>query len=46
MIAHLSGVPVEELVPLALAGGTGLAAVARAWVREALKREDRPRGAA
>ena len=46
MIAHVAGVPLEELVPLALAGGTGLLAATRAWVRAALKREDRPRGAA
>jgi hypothetical protein len=46
MIAHVSGVPVEELLPLALASGTGLAAYARARLRGALKRENRPRGAA
>ena len=46
MIAHVSGVPVEELLPLALAGGMGLVAYARARLREALKRENRPRGAA
>ena len=31
MIAHVSGVPVEELVPLA--GGTGGLLVIRAWLR-------------
>ena len=46
MIAHVSGVPVEELLPLALAGGTGLVAAARIWLRSVLKRENRPRGAA
>ena len=30
LIAHVSGVPVEELVPLA--GGTGGALVMRAWL--------------
>ena len=34
MIAHVSGVPVEELLPLALASGSGLVAAARAWLRE------------
>ena len=31
MIAHIAGVPVEELLPLAWGGGAMLAA-ARAWV--------------
>ena len=31
MIAHISGLPVEELLPLAYGGGAMLAA-ARAWV--------------
>lgn len=31
MIAHVSGIPVEELVPLA--GGTGGLLVVRAWLR-------------
>ena len=38
MIAHVAGAPVEEVLPLALAGGTGLVAFARAWLRAALKR--------
>ena len=31
MIAHVSGIPVEELVPLALAGGTSGPLVVRVW---------------
>jgi hypothetical protein len=31
MLAHVSGLPVEELVPLA--GGTGGLLVVRAWIR-------------
>ncbi|HEX2358584.1 MAG TPA: hypothetical protein VHH72_02075 [Solirubrobacterales bacterium] len=31
MIAHVSGIPAEELVPLA--GGTGGLLVVRAWLR-------------
>jgi alpha-beta hydrolase superfamily lysophospholipase len=31
VIAHVSGIPVEELVPLA--GGTGGLLVVRAWLR-------------
>jgi hypothetical protein len=46
VIAHVAGVPVEELLPLALAGGTGLIAALRVWLRDALKRENRPRRAA
>ena len=38
MIAHISGVPVEELIPLAYGGGAMLAA-ARAWV--AIRRRSR-----
>ncbi len=30
--AHVSGVPIEELLPLALASGTGMLAAARAWL--------------
>jgi hypothetical protein len=33
MIAHVSGIPVEELVSLALAGGTGGLLVVRVWLR-------------
>ena len=33
MIAHVSGIPVEELVPLALASGTGGLLVVRVWLR-------------
>jgi hypothetical protein len=35
MIAHVSGVPVEELVPLA--GGTGGLLVMRAWLLARLR---------
>ena len=35
MIAHVSGVPVEELVPLA--GGTGGLLVIRVWLRTRLR---------
>jgi hypothetical protein len=37
MIAHVGGVPVEELLPLALAGGGGAIAFTRAWVRERVR---------
>jgi hypothetical protein len=33
MIAHVSGIPVEELVPLALAGGTSGLLVVGVWLR-------------
>ncbi len=33
MIAHVAGVPVEELLPLALVSGAGLVAAARTWMR-------------
>ncbi|HZA58849.1 MAG TPA: hypothetical protein VE523_06650 [Solirubrobacterales bacterium] len=35
MIAHVSGIPVEELVPLV--GGTGSLILARAWLRMRLR---------
>ncbi|WP_445151320.1 hypothetical protein [Baekduia sp. Peel2402] len=37
MIAHVSGVPVEELLPAAAGMGTALA-VARAWVAVQVRR--------
>ena len=40
MIAHVGGVPVEELLPLALASGTGLVAAARIWLRSVLNGEN------
>jgi hypothetical protein len=40
MVAHVGGVPVEELVPTLAGAGTGLL-VARAWV--ALHLRPRPR---
>jgi hypothetical protein len=42
VIAHVSGVPVEELLPLALASGAGLVAAARAWLLELVQRRRRP----
>ena len=32
IVAHVAGVPVEELLPFALVSGAGLVAAARAWV--------------
>lgn len=40
MIAHVGGVPVEELLPLALAGGGGAVAFARAWLRARFSRPE------
>ena len=37
MIAHVGGVPVEELLP-SLAGGGGSLLLARAWLRHHLRR--------
>ena len=42
MIAHVGGVPVEELAP-ALAGAGAALAVARAWVVLRLRREPEDR---
>ena len=33
MIAHVAGVPVEELLPLAVVSGAGVVAATRAWIR-------------
>jgi hypothetical protein len=41
VIAHVAGVPVEELLPLALVSGAGLFAAARTWISEALRRHRR-----
>jgi hypothetical protein len=41
VIAHVAGVPVEELVPLALVSGAGLVAATRAWLGEAVRRRRR-----
>jgi hypothetical protein len=42
MLAHVAGVPVEELLPFALVSGAGLVASARAWLSGLLaKRADR-----
>jgi hypothetical protein len=35
MIAHVSGIPVEELVPLA--GGTGALLAMRVWLRTRIR---------
>ena len=40
MIAHVGGVPVEELLPT-LAGTGGALFVARAWMAVHFRREDR-----
>jgi hypothetical protein len=42
VIAHVAGVPVEELLPLALASGAGLVAAARLWIGEAMRRRRSP----
>jgi hypothetical protein len=42
VIAHVAGVPVEELLPLVLASGAGLVAAARVWIRAALRRRRTP----
>jgi hypothetical protein len=45
ILAHVGGVPVEELIPTAAGAGTALL-VARAWVSLRLRaRRDRRRGA-
>jgi hypothetical protein len=41
VIAHVAGVPVEELLPLALVSGAGLVAATRTWISEALRRRRR-----
>jgi hypothetical protein len=46
MIAHVSGIPVEELVPLALAGGTGGLLVVRVWLRMRIRARMKPRPSA
>ncbi len=40
MLAHVSGIPVEELVPLA--GGAGGLLVVRAWIRTRIRARMRP----
>jgi hypothetical protein len=39
VIAHISGLPVEELLPLVYGGGVTWAAV-RAWTRRVRRRRD------
>ena len=41
VIAHVAGVPVEELLPLALVSGAGLVAATRTWFSEAVRRRRR-----
>lgn len=41
MIAHVAGVPVEELIPTALGAGGALLAV-RAWLWVQVRRERKP----
>ena len=38
ILAHVAGVPVEELLPFALVSGAGLVAAARAWVASLIHR--------
>ena len=38
MIAHVSGVPLEELLPSVTGGGAGLL-IARAWIMLRLRRQ-------
>jgi hypothetical protein len=40
VIAHVAGVPFEELLPLALASGAGSIAALRVWLRERIGRRD------
>ena len=42
MIAHVAGVPVEELLPLAVVSGAGAVAATRAWIGETLRRRRTP----
>jgi hypothetical protein len=42
LLAHVAGVPVEELLPLA-PGASAFLLLARGWVRQRLRRERRPR---
>ncbi len=42
MIAHVAGVPVEELLPLAVVSGAGVVAATRAWIGETLRRRRTP----
>jgi hypothetical protein len=42
VIAHVAGVPVEELLPLALVSGAGLLAAARTWFGEKVRRRRVP----
>jgi len=46
MIAHVSGIPVEELVPLALAGGTGGLLAVKVWLRMRIRARTKPRPSA
>jgi hypothetical protein len=46
MIAHVSGIPVEELVPLAFVGGTSGLLVVRVWLRMRIRARMKPRPSA
>ena len=41
MLAHVAGVPVEELLPFLAVGGAGMVSAARAWFRERVERRRR-----
>jgi hypothetical protein len=43
MIAHVSAIPVEEPVPLALAAGTSGPLVVRVWLRMRTRARMKPR---
>jgi hypothetical protein len=43
IVAHVGGVPVEELLPSAGSVGAGLR-LARAWLRSRLRRQETPNG--
>jgi hypothetical protein len=41
VLAHVGGVPLEEILPSAIGAGAGLL-VARAWIMQRLKRHREP----
>ena len=43
MIAHVGGVPLEEVVPALAGAGTGALVVARSWLSLRLRRRREPR---
>ena len=42
MLAHVAGVPVEEMLPLAVMTGAAAVAATRAWIGETLRRRRTP----